>query len=43
MRFLIPLFIALALLGCARDVFVLGSEVSPPYGCTEARMRGHDC
>ena len=34
---------AICLSGCAPTQFVLGDVTKPPYGCTEARERGHEC
>ena len=46
MRKLIVIGVMLLLSGCASfDVpqLITGEEVSPPFGCVEARERGHDC
>ena len=41
--FIQSILIALLLSGCSPTPFVLGDEVPPPYGCIEARGRGHEC
>jgi hypothetical protein len=49
-RYIIAVFIAVLCafavvecVGCAPIQFKTGQEVAPPYGCVEARKRGHDC
>jgi Na+/H+-translocating membrane pyrophosphatase len=37
------LLVATLLAGCAPTQFVLGDVTSPPFGCIEARTRGHEC
>jgi hypothetical protein len=39
------LSIAIFLSACSTTVpqFQLGEEVSPPFGCVQARDSGHDC
>jgi len=39
----LTVWMAVELAGCAPVQFKTGAEVPPPYGCVEARARGHDC
>ena len=41
--FIFGLIQAVLVAACTATPFVLGDEVQPPYGCLEARGRGHEC
>ena len=42
MKIIATALLLIALGGCARQL-KLGAEIEAPYGCVEARARGHDC